>query len=114
MLFIITVFKVPRLYRSGNYYCIDSGSEGIKFKLEVKNKILMKFEEDLFNNNFSNLETNLIHYFYNHSKKLLLYHNCYTDWLFVYFRKLKFIRMTKKKKKITLWAHIFNLKDHQI
>ena len=70
--------------KSPNYSRIYQRSNGLRFELEMKKRVP---QDLLFSNCIREFEHKLTIHFYSHSKKILVFHDCYTDWLIDYFRK---------------------------
>lgn len=70
--------------KSPNYYRVYETRNGLRFELEMKKTILQNF---LFTDHPENFEDTLTRHFYEHSKKVLVLDDLYTDWLIHYSRK---------------------------
>lgn len=70
--------------KSPNYYRVYETPNGLRFELEMKKTILQDF---LFMDHTENFEDTLTRHFYQHSKKVLVLDDLYTDWLIHYSRK---------------------------
>ena len=70
--------------KSPNYYRVYETRNGLRFELEMKKTILQDF---LFIDHPENFEDTLTRHFYEHSKKVLVLDDLYTDWLIHYSRK---------------------------
>jgi hypothetical protein len=70
--------------KSPNHYRVYETRNGLRFELEMKKAILQDF---LFLDHLKNFEDKLTRHFYEHSKKILILDNSYTDWLIDYSRK---------------------------
>ena len=73
--------------KSSNFYRIYQTKNGLKFELEIKKKQVQQLSNLLFCYNIQQFEEILTKHFYTHSKKVLIFDDCYTDWLIKYFRK---------------------------
>ena len=70
--------------KSPNYYRVYETRNGLRFELEMKKTILQDF---LFIDHPENFEDTLTRHFHEHSKKVLVLDDFYTDWLIHYSRK---------------------------
>ena len=73
--------------KSDHFYRIYQTKNGLRFELEIKNNQIKQVTNLLFCYDIKQFEETLTKHFYTHSKKLLIFDNCYTDWLIKYFRK---------------------------
>ena len=71
--------------KSSNFYRIYQTKNGLRFELEIKNNQIKQVKNLLFCYDIKQLEETLTKHFYTHSKKLLIFDDCYTDWLIKYF-----------------------------
>ena len=73
--------------KSPNYYRVYENNQEIRFELEMKSYIVQSVQDFLFNDQIQEFEQILTKHFYNHSKKILVLHQVYTDWIINYFRR---------------------------
>lgn len=73
--------------KSSNFYRIYQTKKGLRFELEIKKNRVKQVTNLLFCYDIKQFEETLTKHFYTHSKKVLMFDNCYTDWLIKYFRK---------------------------
>lgn len=73
--------------KSSNFYRIYQTKNGLRFELEIKNKLIQQVSKFLMLNAIEEFEEQLTKHFYMYSKKVLAFHDYYTDWLVDYFRK---------------------------
>ena len=73
--------------KSSNFYRIYQTKNGLRFELEIKKNQIKQVTNLLFCYNIKQFEETLTKHFYTHSKKVLIFDDCYTDWLIKYFRK---------------------------
>lgn len=76
-----------RSQKSANYYRIYETKSGLRFELEIKKKPLQMVSKFLFSNKIEEFEERLPKHFYAYSKKILTFHDYYTDWLIRFHRK---------------------------
>ena len=73
--------------KSSNFYRIYQTKNGLRFELEIKKNQIKQVTNLLFCYDIKQFEETLTKHFYTHSKKVLTFDDCYTDWLIQYFRK---------------------------
>ena len=73
--------------KSSNFYRIYQTKNGLRFELEIKKNQIKQVTNLLFCYDIQQFEETLTKHFYTHSKKVLTFDDCYTDWLIKYFRK---------------------------
>jgi hypothetical protein len=73
--------------RSPNYYRVYENNQEIRFELEMKSSRVQSVQDFLFNHQIPEFEHILTKHFYNHSNKILVLDQVYTDWLIKYFRR---------------------------
>jgi hypothetical protein len=73
--------------KSSNFYRIYQTKNGLRFELEIKNRRIQQVSKILVRNAIEEFEEQLTEHFYMYSKKVLAFHDYYTDWLVDYFRK---------------------------
>lgn len=73
--------------KSPNYYRVYENNQEIRFELKMKSNRVQSVQDFLFNDQIQEFEQILTKHFYNHSNKILVLHQVYTDWLIKYFRR---------------------------
>ena len=73
--------------KSPNFFRIYQQKNGIRFELEIKNQPLKAVQDSLFMNHIKDFEDKFTRHFYQHSKKVLVLDDLYTDWLIDYSRE---------------------------
>lgn len=73
--------------KSPNYYRVYENNQEIRFELEMKSSRVQSVQDFLFNDQIPEFEQILTKHFYNHSNKILVLHQVYTDWLIKYLRR---------------------------
>lgn len=73
--------------KSPNFFRIYQQKNGIRFELEMKNQTVKSVQDSLFMNHIKYFEDKLTRHFYQHSKKVLVLDDLYTDWLIDYSRE---------------------------
>jgi hypothetical protein len=80
--------------KSPNYYRVYENNQEIRFELEMKHSRVQSVQDFLFNGQIPEFEQILTKHFYNHSNKILVLDQLYTDWL---------IKYLEEKKKTRCW-----------
>ena len=73
--------------KSPNYYRIYHDNQEIRFELEIKHTRVQTVQHLLFDGQIQEFEESLTQHFYLHSKKILVLHHSYTDWMINHFRR---------------------------
>ena len=73
--------------KSSNFYRIYQTKNGLRFELEIKKNQIKQVTNLLVCYDIKQFEETLTKHFYTHSKKLLIFDDCYMDWLIKYFQK---------------------------
>jgi len=73
--------------KSPNYYRVYENNQEIRFELEMKHSRVQSVQDFLLNGQIPEFEQILTKHFYNHSNKILVLDQLYTDWLIKYLRR---------------------------
>lgn len=98
--------------KSPNFFRIYQQKNGIRFELEMKNQPVKSVQDSLFMNHIKDFEEKLTRHFYQHSKKVLVLDDLYTDWLIDYSRETNkpIDSLVTSYLKTNIWGNLDNKK----